>query len=96
MANITIDALNRGWNLGFVTDAAGALSKVLQERVRRRQEIIEAEPRQYSRNEITELGISRADIWHIANEATQYNRDEEFRCALDNYIASYKKQNALR
>ncbi len=96
MTNITMDALNRRWNFGLVTDAARSLRKALQERARRRQEFrtIEAELRQYSHDEITELGISRADIWHITNEATQYDREEEFRSALDNYIADYKKHRA--
>lgn len=96
MTNIAMDRLNRGWNFGFVTGAARALRKARQERSRRQREfrILEAELRQYSRDEITELGISRADIWHIANEATQHNREEEFRSALDNYIADYKKHRA--
>jgi hypothetical protein len=91
MTNITMDALNRGWNVGFVTDAARALREALKERSRRRREFrtIEADLRQYSRDEIT-----RADIWHITNEATQYDREEEFRSALDNYIADYKKHRA--
>jgi len=95
MTNITMDVLNRGWNAGFVMDAARALRKALKERCRRREfRTIEADLRQHSRDEITGLGFSRADAWHITNEATQYDRDEEFRSALDNYIADYKKHRA--
>ncbi len=90
MANITIDALNRGWTFGFVAHASRTLRKALQERVRRRQEM-----HQYSRDEITKFGISPFNIWNIANETTLYNRDEEFRSALNNYIAGYKKHRAI-
>ena len=97
MTNITMDALNRGLSFGFVTDTVHALRKALQDQSRRRRQFrtIEAELRQYSGDEITDLGISRADIRNIANEATQYCREEEFRSALDNYIAKYRKLRAV-
>ena len=71
MSHITIDTLNRSWHFGFGTGRVKALHLDIQERYRRWQQsrIIAAELRQYAPNEIVELGITRADIDRIADDA---------------------------
>jgi hypothetical protein len=93
MSILTMDAPNGGWNLGFVTRKIAALRMDLQERHRRRQlsRTMLAELRQYTAAEIVELGIARADISRIAaDEGREHRREEEFRSALDSYIAGYQ------
>ncbi len=97
MAYVTIGVPSHGWNLGFVTNRIKALRTALDDRARHRRQLraVEAELHQDSTSELTELGISPADIRHIAREPAQYSREEEFRSALDKYVAGYRKHRPM-
>lgn len=74
MTHITMDVLGRNSNLGFVGRTVRAIKITLLKRFRRWREYraIAAELCQYSASEIVELGISRADIDDIADDAAGY------------------------
>jgi uncharacterized protein YjiS (DUF1127 family) len=71
MTDIAMDALNRGWNLGFATGRVDALRTELKARYARWRlsRTTRDELNQYSAAEIAELGISEADIDFIAADA---------------------------
>lgn len=71
MTDITLNALNRGSYLGFATGMVLQLHRNLSERYRRWREYrtVAAELRQYAAAELTELGISEADIETVARDA---------------------------
>ena len=73
MANIELDVLNRGWKLGFDTGGIRAIRTTLHGRYRRWRHCrkIVAELRQYSRNELAELGIGISDTGRIAYLAAE-------------------------
>ena len=93
MTHVTIDTLNHGWNLrlrqrttsscferrSWTGPATGGSSAPSRPNCA-------STPATRSPNSASLEPISG----HIAKEATQYNREEEFRSALDNYIADYK------
>ena len=72
MTDITLHALHRGWHLGFVTGIVPHLN--LGERYRRWRQYrtVAAELRQYSGNQLSELGIAEADIETIARDAAAH------------------------
>ena len=71
MADITLDRLDRGTKFGSGTADAVGLFMSLADRYRRwrRYRTTKAELAQYSATELTELGISEADIDRIARDA---------------------------
>lgn len=71
MTDIAMEALNRGWNLGFATGKVLPLRLEIAVRYRRWREYrkVVAELRQYSGAEITELGISHYDVERVADHA---------------------------
>ena len=71
MAHFTIDAPANRPNEGLLAGHAAALRSALRNWVCRRRvsRMVEAELNQYSEQELTELGISPADIKFVANDA---------------------------
>jgi uncharacterized protein YjiS (DUF1127 family) len=71
MTHITMDVPGRNSSLEFVARPVQAIMSNLADRFRRWRKFrtVAAELRQYSASEIVELGISRADINYIADDA---------------------------
>ena len=96
MTHITMDGANRGSSPGFAGRPVLALMMAVQSRYGRWRQYrtIEAELRQYSRAELTELGIAPSDIGRVSTDEMArlgHRRQDEFRVALDGYIADYQK-----
>jgi uncharacterized protein YjiS (DUF1127 family) len=73
MTDIALNTRKRGWNFGFAIGVAQSLTRI-DERYRRWRQYrtVAAELRQYSAAELTELGISEADISSVAHEAADH------------------------
>jgi uncharacterized protein YjiS (DUF1127 family) len=69
--SLTADALHSGWN---ISDAVRAIHQRFAARLatRRRYRKMRAELLQYSASELTELGISAADVDLIAKHAAHH------------------------
>jgi uncharacterized protein YjiS (DUF1127 family) len=74
MTHITMDVLGRNSSLGFVGRPVQAIKSNPVDRFRRwrKYQTVAAELRQYSANEIVELGISEADIDYVAGDAARH------------------------
>ena len=101
MTHITMDGANCGSNPGFSGRWVRTILMALQSGYGRWRQYrtIEAELRQYSRDELTELGIAPSDIGRVSADhawGQEYRREDEFRAALDGYIADYQKDHATR
>ncbi len=73
MAHLTIDTRRRGRSAGYLASHFSGLPAALSRWISRRRisRTVASELGQYSEQEISELGISRADIEFIANDAAE-------------------------
>ena len=73
MTDIAIDALNRGWSLGFATGKVPSLRDTLRDRYRRWRtyRAVKAELEQYQPEHLADFGVSEADIDRVAREAAR-------------------------
>jgi len=71
MTDIAIDALNRGWSLGFATGKVPSFHDTLGARFRRWRtyRAVKAELKQYEPGHLADFGVTQADIDRVAREA---------------------------
>lgn len=72
--HITLDVLDSNSSLGIVGRTIDPIRLNLMNQFRRwrKYHAVAAELHQYSASEIAELGISRADIDHVARDASRH------------------------
>ena len=73
MTDIAMEALNRGWNLGFATGKVLSFHDTLRARYRRWRtyRAVKAELKQYEPEHLADFGVSEAGIDRVAREAAR-------------------------